>query len=348
MTGRPWRDLAISLLLSAVFLTIFVGRADMRAVFGEIVAVRPGYLFASMAAFLAATGYRGVRWAHLMSTERTVSRRDGVECTLMGWSVTMLLPGRLGDLARPLLIARRERVRRSLALGAIALERVLDLLVVLAMLALYLAIWFEPTGASERMRIVVAGLRVGGWTVLFGLLLAFALITALRSRFQAPRAHAARLLALLPERWRARAGSSGGAFLEGLAGPRGGRALAAAAGQTLVLWLLICSSHGFLFRAFGMQLPLYSVFPLLVMIIIGSLVPTPAAVGTYHAAVQFVLTELLDQPLDVASGYALTSHALAYLPAGVLGGWLLAKEGSSAIVMAMLSARDSRGDRDIG
>ena len=72
-----------------------------------------------------------------------------------------------------------------------------------------------------------------------------------------------------------------------------------------------------------------AVFPLIVIVVLGALVPTPAAIGSYHKAVQIGLATLLGVPNDVAVGYAIVSHAVAYLPSGSIGLFLLAREGVS-------------------
>lgn len=344
---RRWKQQALSFLLAVGFLAVFLRRVDLGAVVDQILVVRPGYLVCALAGFMATVAYRGIRWADLMRTERRIAYRDAVECTFMAWTVTALLPGRLGELARPILLARRATVRRSTALGAIALERALDLAVILAMLSLYVAIFFEPAAASPDTVVVVGALRAGSWLVLVGLVLLAVAIVLLRRGSPGMSRLAHRLARwLLPGVVRGRVSSSGRTFLAGLAGPRGKGGMLLAVAHTAMLWGLVCTCHWLLFAAFRMPLPPWAVFPLLVLVILGSLVPTPAAVGSYHAAVQFALSELLGQSVAVASGYAITSHALVYLPSAALGAWLLAREGLSAFSAGALSGAPEEAETD--
>lgn len=341
--AAAWKRWVLPALLALAFLAVFLGRVNLDGVVGQILAVRPGYLLGALAAFVASLAYRGVRWADLMWVEQPVGYRDAVECTFMAWTVTASLPGRLGDLARPLLLARRVPVRRSTALGAVALERALDLAVVLAMLALYLALFFDPSAASPATVVAVAALRAGGWILLLALLALAGMIAMLRRGSPGVTRLLGRLTALLPGFVRERLSSSGRAFLAGLAGPRGRRGVILSALHTAALWAIICTAHWLLLAAFRMAVAPWAVFPLLVMLVLGSMVPTPAAVGSYHAAAQFALAELLRQPLTAASGYALVSHALSYLPSAALGAWLLAREGLSALSVGALSRRVEDG-----
>ena len=49
----------------------------------------------------------------------------------------------------------------------------------------------------------------------------------------------------------------------------------------------------------------------------------------YHSAVRIALGTLLGVPGDLAVGYAIISHAVAYVPSGSIGLILLAREGVS-------------------
>ena len=97
--------------------------------------------------------------------------------------------------------------------------------------------------------------------------------------------------------------------------------------HTLVLWAGVCGVHLLLFRAFHLALPAYAVFPLISMVVVGLMVPLPAAVGSYHGAVLVGLTALLGVPSDLAAGYAIVSHAIAFVPSTSIGLVLLAREG---------------------
>ena len=97
--------------------------------------------------------------------------------------------------------------------------------------------------------------------------------------------------------------------------------------HTLVLWAGLCGVHLLLFRAFQLDLPAYAVLPLISVVVVGLVVPLPAAVGSYHSAVLVGLTTLLAVPPDLAAGYAIVSHAVAFVPSTSIGLVLLAREG---------------------
>jgi len=307
-------------------LTWFFRRVATSALAAELRAVEPGWIVAAAAAQVAALACRGVRWRALLSRRARVPLGAALSATYMGWVVLALAPARLGELARPWLVARRHALDRSFALGAQLLERLLDVGALVALLALFLT--GGPAAAEKGSPApLLAALERAQTALLVALLVAIAaLVAAVAAAPWLERAFADRLAG---GRW-AWLGGRGRAFASGLTTIRSARALGVAGGQTVVLWLLVCSGHLCLFRAFSLDLPALAVGPLLVFVVAGAAVPTPAGIGSYHAAVQLALGSLLGVPVATASAYALVSHAAAYLPNLAIGAALLLRRAVAA------------------
>ena len=71
-----------------------------------------------------------------------------------------MLPARAGEVIRPYLLARREGLSATAAFATIIVERILDLVAVLVLLAAFL-IWFDP-GLEARDSAVFSAIRFGG------------------------------------------------------------------------------------------------------------------------------------------------------------------------------------------
>ena len=69
--------------------------------------------------------------------------------------------------------------------------------------------------------------------------------------------------------------------------------------------------------------------PLIVMVVIGVMVPTPAAVGAFHYATQLALATLWGVPQEQAASYAIVCHAVVFVPITLIGIVLLSREGLS-------------------
>ncbi len=96
---------------------------------------------------------RTLRWGNLLSGIERVSFKNLNEASAIGFMMLIILPFRLGEFARPLLIAQRTSIRRSSAMTSVVLERVVDGVAIALLLRVLM--FFIP-GESEgitRIRI---------------------------------------------------------------------------------------------------------------------------------------------------------------------------------------------------
>src|SRR5205085_7390060 len=86
------------------------------------------------------------RWQYLLAPMGTPSFSNAFQATAVGFAASAVLPARAGEVIRPYFLSRRER-RPSLsatsAFATIILERLLDMLAVLVLLAIYV-VFFQP------------------------------------------------------------------------------------------------------------------------------------------------------------------------------------------------------------
>src|SRR5436190_6291375 len=88
--------------------------------------------------FLALTYYtRTIRWRYLLEPLGPTTFRNAFRTTVIGFAALSILPARAGDLLRPYLLARREQLSAPAAFATVIMERVLDLVAVLVLLAVY-------------------------------------------------------------------------------------------------------------------------------------------------------------------------------------------------------------------
>ena len=85
---------------------------------------------------------RAIRWQYLLAPLGHTRFRNAFRTTVIGFAVLSLLPLRVGDVLRAYLLARKEGLTTSATLATVALERILDLMAVLALLGVYL--WVVP------------------------------------------------------------------------------------------------------------------------------------------------------------------------------------------------------------
>ena len=136
---KPWKLLLIT-VLSAFFVWLFLRRID----FGDIknvwisIPIRYPLLFLLLA--LPQYAVRAWRWGLLLRPfKQRIAFRSLWNFSLIGFMISYLLPGRLGEVARPVMLAEKEKIKKSQAIATIINERLFDLLTVLLLLAVYLA-----------------------------------------------------------------------------------------------------------------------------------------------------------------------------------------------------------------
>ena len=108
------RSLAVGIVLTVVFLYFFGRSVAWKEVPAQIVDVNiPLFLLTiPLSVFHFVT--RSLRWQVLIAREKPDVRfRNLVAANIVGFTVNAVVPGRLGELVRPLYLARKEGLRRA-------------------------------------------------------------------------------------------------------------------------------------------------------------------------------------------------------------------------------------------
>jgi uncharacterized protein (TIRG00374 family) len=117
----------------------------------------PAWVLASFVlTLLAYFAFRVGRWHFLVAPLGDVKLRTTLQVGMAGTMWIMVLPLRLGEFARPLLLAKKSEIGFGQALGSVAIERVVDGLFVCALFFAALPLLPEVAGeqalAIERLR----------------------------------------------------------------------------------------------------------------------------------------------------------------------------------------------------
>jgi hypothetical protein len=118
-------------------------------------------------------------------------------------------------------------------------------------------------------------------------------------------------------------------FLDGLAILREPGDAAIALAGAFPLWFCSLVSIWCVTQAFHLGVPASGSVLLLMLLVIGVSVPTPAGVGGVHYAFRLGATVLYAAADDRAVGAAIVLHALTVVPVIVTGAWLAAAGGLS-------------------
>lgn len=322
-------QIAIGAALAVFLLWLFLREADLGNVVAELKRADYRWVLAATTLTLLVTVHRAWRWHYLLLPIKSIPLAPLTATTFMGWAFTALLPGRLGELARPVLLGRRVGISKTAAFATIVLERLFDLMSVLLILVAYLLFFPLPAGVGEDGTAIIAGMRLSGLIALGGLMVAVVVLVGAQTM---PRRTDA-VLVKIADRAPGKIGDYllpiGRSFLTGFAGIKDPKLIVTIAVHSLLIWFNILVTYYILFFAFDIDLPYYAAMPLVVAVVIGVLVPTPAAIGAFHTATLVALGTLWGVPNDQAVTYAIVCHAMIFVPITAIGILLLGREGLS-------------------
>jgi uncharacterized protein (TIRG00374 family) len=325
-------QIAIGGVLAVFLLWLFLRDSDIGNVVAELKRADYRWVLAATMLTLLSAVHRAWRWHYLLLPVKSISLGPLTATMFMGWAFNTLLPGRLGEVARPVLLGRRERISKTAAFATIVLERLFDLMCVLLILVAYLLFFPPPpAGIVDDGRAIIAGMRLSGLIALGGLVVAVVFLVASQLMPRRTDAFLVRIAGWAPGKVNDQLLAIGRSFLTGFAGIKDPKLIATIAVHSLLIWLNILVTYYILFFAFDIDLPYYAVMPLVVAVVIGVMVPTPAAVGAFHAAALVALGTLWGVPNDQAVTYAIVCHAMAFGPITVIGIALLGREGLSVL-----------------
>jgi uncharacterized protein (TIRG00374 family) len=319
--------LLLGMLLAAVLLALFFRGIDWSALGQALRGARTLPLVGLVLVTLIVYSMRAWRWGDLLAPLGRVGQADLFSATMVGFASGLLVP-RAGELLRPWLISRRYPISTSAGFATIILERLVDLITVLALFALYL--FALPTPAAQIEGRLMDMIKLGGAAAGALALGVLGFLMALHSNAERVVFAVERLLARAP-RWLAEPlGRILQAFSEGLAVLRAPLPhLAKIAAQSLVIWLLIGLGFHLNHLAFGIDLPFHATFPLIAFLVVGVAIPTPGMVGGFHAFYLIALHQVFGVDRTAAAAAGIAAHALTNLPILVFGLALLGREGLS-------------------
>jgi uncharacterized protein (TIRG00374 family) len=332
--------LLVGAVLAAVLLALFFRGMDWSALGQALRGARPLPLAGLVLVTVLVYAARAWRWGDLLAPLGRVRYADLFTATMVGFASGLLVP-RAGELLRPWLVSRRYPIPTSAGFATIILERLVDLITVLGLFALYLFVL--PTPSAQLEGRFTELLKLGGAATGVVALGVLAFLLALHANADRVVGLAEKLLARAP-RWLAEPlGRILHAFSGGLAVLRAPAPHLAKIGlQSLAVWLLIALGFHLNHRAFGIDLPFQATFLLIAFLVVGVAIPTPGMVGGFHAFYLIALSEVYGIDRATAAAAGIAAHALTNLPVLVFGLALLGREGLSLGRMAEVTRDEQK------
>jgi glycosyltransferase 2 family protein len=152
--------IVFSLLLGTLFSIITLYFAFKNVPFAELIqylaSVNYLWIIPSILAIVLAFILRVIRWQIILGASRPISFWEAFHPLMIGFMANCVYPGRVGEIARPLILRAKSQVPFTTGLATVIAERVLDLLFLVFLFGLIL-LKIEPQNGHQ---IQFAGYRI--------------------------------------------------------------------------------------------------------------------------------------------------------------------------------------------
>ncbi|RME29282.1 MAG: UPF0104 family protein, partial [Deltaproteobacteria bacterium] len=323
--------MVVGLLVSGAALTWFLWGVDWPALFATLSRIRLPWVAVSAVILLGEFAIRALRWQVLLRPLGTPTRvGDLFAAQVIGAAANILLPLRAGEVAKPLVAARRTGHRFSAVVATAVMERVYDLLgMVFVLVLMVLVLPGGDAALPESERQLVVNLKLYGGLFGAAATIAMAIFFALATRRSVARATFARIVTLAPAPLRARLLGLFDGFVAGLGNSRDPRGLLQAGLLSVAMWVNGAVAIFLLFQAFDMDLPFGAAcFTGVAIALTVALPQAPGFVGVFHVAIEKTLL-LWGQSATPAKGFAIVFWAISFLPVLGVGLTAMWREGLS-------------------
>lgn len=329
-------SLILGLLLSGVALYVTFVNIPLPELVGYLKTVNYWWVIPAVAIALMSFMIRVVRWQLLLTPVKKTGFWSAYHPLMIGFMLNCLLPARVGELARPAIFSKKERVSFSKVLATVSAERLFDVVVLLVSFVLVLAIVeISPTldltfGNYHLNRGTLEMIGVTTLRLCLGLTVCIVLVSAKRSQSLIKRT-----ILRLPDLLLFASGSSKEKIREKLCVKlvkvvenvavgfdllKSPKKVGLCLGLSFLVWAVAGGSYYVMaFGCPGIELSFLEVYATMVILCIFISLPSaPGYWGLWEAGGVFGLL-IFGVPAKAAAGFTLTNHVLQMVPVIIVG-----------------------------
>ncbi len=312
MSRRLW----IGSFITLGFLVLLARQVDAGHTLQTLLTADLRFLLAAVPFYFAGVWLRAVRWRFLLRPLRPLPVTALFPHVVMGYAANDLLPARAGELVRAYLVGSRYNLPRAAIIGTVALERIIDGLVLLALSAV-IALFIPLEDQVAWSLRATAVLFIGGIAGLWGVIM-------LGDR-AAPVG--AWLLRFVPGRLHAPVAGMTRGFLQGSSVLRRPGLVTAGVAAGAAGWLLEAGVFALVGMALGLGVPPWAYLLAMALANLATALPSSqAGIGPFEYFTAQTLV-LWGTDLSVGVAYAVLVHVVLIVPVTVLGLFYLWEEG---------------------
>lgn len=297
------------ILISLLFIYIAFRDVNFEEFSIAIAKANYEWILPATGAMVLSFWLRGYRWKFILNPVQEVSVRSAFSATMIGYMANNILPFRIGDLVRLVVISKYSGIKKAAALGSVFIERMLDFVMALAIFGMALISfptlpeWASATGY--------------GALILFCVLLLFTFygrnhpdLFVKINNFVTKR---------FSEKVRLRGEEIVRSFSDGLKAVHNMSQLFWLLLLSFLVWAVNVSWVWFALEIFDFNLPVSASLLVLIFILFAVSIPSaPGYIGTFHG---FVIAALVFMGVDsnAARASAVVMHATNYIPVTIMG-----------------------------
>jgi glycosyltransferase 2 family protein len=264
--------LILGVLIGAVLVYLSVKGIHFEDIAEGFKTIRYKYIVPTLMIFFFMQVLRSWRWGIILRPLGKVDQLSLFSITCVGFLAIVAIPARIGELARPYLIAQKSNIKMSAALGTVFIERIFDSLMVFLIFICVLCLSPLPQWLIRASFIF--------FFVIILILTAVILLIFKREAFN-------RIINIVvnkfPEKLAAKVNPLIDHFIDGFTIITDPVRFSAVMFLTALIWLINGMAIYLLFLAFGFSLPILAAFILMVILIVGIAIPAaPGFVGNWH------------------------------------------------------------------
>ncbi len=307
--GKRLLNILVSLVVAGLFIWLAVRNIDVSELWLQIRSVSLWWIPFFVAVMILSHLLRAERWRLLIERENiSVPLSTLFAGVMMGYMFNNIVP-RLGEVTRPVYVARQQRMSSGNLIGTIVIERLFD---IVSMLAIMLFAAFYLVADTEAVRELL-GMQDWPWyayLVIPGVLLlaaaafllALRILNALENRTDVTNPVLQKIV---------RASRS---FSDGILSIRHIKSWPLFMVFTAGIWLAYVLMTFIPLFMLNLQatygLGISDAVVLTMVSSVGVSIPTPAGIGSYHLLIQQSMWVFYEVPLVTALTYATVAHAV--------------------------------------
>ncbi len=299
----------IGILISVIFIYLAFREVNLEEMWETLKNVQYAWLFPAFVLMLLSHVIRAFRSRYFLEPIKKTRTHPLFSALMIGYAANNILPLRLGEFLRAFALAKSQDIPKTSAFATIIVERLIDLLSLLVLLAGTILFFPLPEMIKDS-----------AYAIFFLTLVALTLLVFLMEKTDATIAVLQRILPskifeLIQKKVRS--------FLDGFKVFKKTEHYVSIIVTSVLVWLLYASVVYVSFFAFDMPqkygIDMFSSIVVLVIVSIGIMIPSsPGFVGTYHFFCMKALA-LFGIPESEALSFAVISHGLNTIPFTAIG-----------------------------